>query len=300
MRLVVLTSGNGWHVQDLARAAARRGHELVAAPWRDLTGTVGGAGCAARAGNVVLDDADAVLLRTMPGGSLEQIVLRMDLLHRLVAAGVTVVNPPRAIETAVDKYLALVRMQAAGLPVPPTVVCQRAADARRAFDDLGGDVVIKPIFGSEGVGMTRVSDADLADRAFALVERMNAVIYVQRYIDHGGSDVRLFVVGGRVCAAMRRRGEGWRTNIAQGGRGEPMDPAASPELCDLAVRAAAACDAHVAGIDVLFDPRKQPFVLEANAVPGWRELSRVTGVDVAAVVIAHVERLVGAPEAAHA
>lgn len=286
MQIVALSSGNGWHVEDLARAARGLGHNLTACPWRILTGTVGN-GAIARAGDVVLDNADAVLLRTMPAGSLEQIIFRMDLIQRLAIKGVPVFNPPGAVEAAVDKYLALARIHAAGLPIPPTIACQRLSDALLAFDQLGGDVVIKPLFGSEGFGMTRVSDADTAARVFAALERINAVIYLQRFVPHDGSDFRFFVLGDRVLAAMRRRnGTDWRTNVARGGRGETIVP--EQVLCDLALRAAAACGAVIAGVDVVIDPEHGPLVLEVNAVPGWRELARVTGVDVAAEVLSYV------------
>ncbi|HUG60729.1 MAG TPA: 30S ribosomal protein S6--L-glutamate ligase, partial [Methylomirabilota bacterium] len=241
MRIVTLSSGTGWHVQDLRRAAAITGHELVPCAWKALSAGVADGGPVARAGDVALDDADAVLLRTMPPGSLEQIVFRMDAVHGLHERGVRVVNPPRAIEVAVDKYLALRRLADAGLPVPPTITCQTLADARAAFAQLGGDAVVKPLFGSEGFGLTRVCDADVADRVFAAIERIGGVIYLQRFIDHGGSDLRLLVLAGRVLAAMRRRSAGdWRTNVARGGRGEPC--AVEPALAALALRAAAACD----------------------------------------------------------
>ena len=86
----------------------------------------------------------------MPPGSLEQVVFRMDALHRIAAAGVPVLNPPRAVEAAVDKYLTLALLEAAALPVPPTWAGQGATEALAAFDALGGDVVVKPLFGSEG------------------------------------------------------------------------------------------------------------------------------------------------------
>ena len=110
------------------------------------------AGCTRRlaAQTPPLADCDAVLVRTMPPGSLEQVVFRMDLLHRLMAGGVRVLNPPRAVEVCVDKYLATALLDAAGLPVPHTIVCQHADAALEAFTALGGDVVVKPLFGSEG------------------------------------------------------------------------------------------------------------------------------------------------------
>lgn len=291
MRIVVLNSKSsdsaGWHVRELRRAAEARGHGLIACSWRELCGGVAH-GCIARAGETVLDDADVILLRAMPPGSLEQIIFRMDLLGRLAAAGVTVINPPRAVEAAVDKYLALARMHDAGLPVPRTIVCQRVDDAMAAFARLGGDVVIKPIFGSEGAGMTRITDADLAFRAFTMLERMGGVLYVQQFIEHGDSDLRLFVLAHRVLATMKRVHENqWRTNIAQGGCGKPFEP--DERLRNLAIRAAAACETVIAGVDIVIDARGEPFVLEINSAPGWQALSEACAVDVAAAIIEHLE-----------
>src|SRR5690348_4111790 len=163
MRIALLSAGSGWHVLDLRRAAAELGHEAVAVDFRRVT-----AGVAAAADS--LAGFDAVIVRTMPPGSLEQVVFRMDVLHRLQARGVPVLNPPAALEACIDKYLASARLEAAGLRVPPTVVCQDAEAAMEGFTALGGDVVVKPLFGSEGRGMLRVADPDTAWRAFRTLE----------------------------------------------------------------------------------------------------------------------------------
>jgi ribosomal protein S6--L-glutamate ligase len=289
MRYALLAGGDGWHVRDLQRAAAQQGHEAVAVDFRRVH-----AGVAAPFGP--LADFDAVLVRTMPPGSLEQVVFRMDVLHRLQGRGVLVLNPPAALETCVDKYLASARLEAAGLRVPPTIVCQHADDALEAFAALGGDVVVKPLFGSEGRGMVRVSDADLAWRTFRTLERVQSVLYLQQFIPHPGWDLRVFVLGGRVLNAMRRHANGgWRTNVAQGGKGEAVSPTAEEER--LAVAAAAAVGAPVCGVDLLPGPDGKLYVLEVNAVPGWRALAPVTGVDVAAEVIRFLAAKI-APEVA--
>ena len=101
-----------------------------------------------------------------------------------------VLNPPRAVEAAVDKYLSLSLLDAAGLPVPPTVACESAVSALAAYDHLGPDVVVKPLFGSEGRGLVRVSDRELARRTFHTLERLGAVIYVQATVRHPGFDYR--------------------------------------------------------------------------------------------------------------
>ncbi|MCI0457704.1 MAG: RimK family alpha-L-glutamate ligase [Gemmataceae bacterium] len=277
MKIALLAGGDGWHVRDLCRAAGEQGHEAIAVDFRRLRASVAAA-------PDPLEGFDSVLVRTMPPGSLEQVVFRMNALHRLEARGVHVLNPPLALEGCIDKYLATARLDAAGLPVPPTVVCQHADAALEAFSALGGDVVVKPLFGSEGRGMVRVSDPDLAWRTFRTLERLQSVLYLQRFVDHPGWDLRVFVLGGRVLTAMRRYScDGWRTNVAQGGRGEPVRVSADEER--LALAAAAALGAPIAGVDLL--PRRQGgwYVLEVNAVPGWRALAPVTGVDVAAETV---------------
>jgi RimK family alpha-L-glutamate ligase len=277
MRIALLSAGAGWHVRDLQRAAAQQGHEAAAVDFRRLSAAVAHEPDA-------LAGFDAVLVRTMPPGSLEQVVFRMDLLHRVQARGVAVLNPPRAVETCVDKYLATACLETAGLRVPPTVVCQHADAALEAFETLGGDVVVKPLFGSEGRGMVRISDPEMAWRVLRTLERTQSVLYLQQFVRHSGWDLRVFVLGGRVLTAMRRYSNGdWRTNVAQGGRGEVVQPSADEER--LALRAAAALGAAMAGVDLMQGPHGEWYVLEVNAVPGWRALAPATGVDVAAAVI---------------
>jgi RimK family alpha-L-glutamate ligase len=276
MKIALLAGGNGWHVRDLRRAATALGHETVVVDFRRIhTGVAipslpsdGLLGC------------DGVIVRTMPPGSLEQVVFRMDALHELQARGIPVLNPPRALEVCVDKYLASARLAAAGLRVPSTIVCQHADDALEAFERLGGDVVVKPIFGSEGRGMVRVTDPDLAWRTFRTLERTQTVLYLQQYIAHPGWDLRVFVLHGRVLTAMRRHARtGWRTNVAQGGATEMVS--VTEAEADLALRAAHAVGAIAAGVDLLPGPLGEWYVLEVNAVPGWRALAPATGVDVA-------------------
>lgn len=277
MDLAILSGGAGWHTRDVERAALAQGHRASLLDFRQVTAVVGQS-------RAPLQEFDAVLVRTMPLGSLEQVVFRMDVLHRAQAAGVRILNTPLALETCIDKYLASAKLEAAGLRVPPTVVCQHEDAAHEAFAALGGDVVVKPLFGSEGRGMVRVSDPEMAWRTFRAIQRSQAILYLQRFIAHPGWDLRVFVLGQRVVAAMRRHArDGWRTNVAQGGRGEAVRVTAAEE--HLALAAAAAVGAPAAGVDLLPGPEGELYVLEVNAVPGWRALAPVTGVDIAAEIV---------------
>jgi ribosomal protein S6--L-glutamate ligase len=288
MKIAILAKPQSWYCRDLSRAAAKRGHRCRRVDFPKLVGGLGGSGAALAAGANELSSFDAVIVRTMPPGSLEQVVYRMDALWRLSAAGVDVFNPPKAIECAVDKYLTSARLEAAGLTVPPTVVCEGASDALEAFERLGGDVVVKPIFGSEGRGIVRVSEPEMALRTFRTLERIGAVLYLQRFIENEGFDVRVLVLDGRVLGAMRRRANGdFRANVSCRGMAETH--AVTDREAQFALSAAQATEARFAGVDLLYGRDGTCYVIEVNAVPGWRALQRVTGVDVASAVIALLE-----------
>ncbi len=282
MRIAILSGGTGWHVQDVLRATHELGHKAEALDFRTLSASVNMASDALAA-------FDAVLVRTMPAGSLEQVVFRMDLLHEAAARGMRVLNPPRAVEVCVDKYLTSARLARAGIATPPTAVSQRSDNAMTAFADLGGDVVLKPLFGSEGRGMCRITDAETMWRTARVLEQTGQLIYLQRFVWHPGWDLRAFVIGGRVIASMRRTaGNDWRTNVAQGGTAERVTLTAEEE--QLAVRAADAVGCPVAGVDLLPGPGGELFVIEVNAVPGWKALAPTCGVDVAKEVVRFLTR----------
>ncbi len=288
MKLAILARARSWYDRDLSRAAADRGHRCVRLDFPKLTASLGTSQSALAAEGEELSKFDAVIVRTMPPGSLEQVVFRMDALWRLEAAGVRVLNPPKAIECAVDKYLASARLERAGLTVPPTVVCERADDALAAFERLGGDVVVKPLFGSEGRGIIRVSDPEMALRACRTLERLGAVLYLQRFIENEGFDVRVLVLDGRVLGAIRRRANGdFRANVSCRGTAEPHK--ITEREATSAIAAAQATDARFAGVDLLYGRDGTCYVIEVNAVPGWQAFARVTGIDVAAEVIARLE-----------
>jgi ribosomal protein S6--L-glutamate ligase len=283
MHIGIVTGVPGWHVQDLLRAGRKFGHECRLIDATKLVSTIGVA---------QHDDlqADALLIRAFPSGTLEQTLFRLAALYRAEREGRLVLNPPAAFEACVDKFTATSRLAAAGLPVLPTICCQTLDEAMLAFDQLDGDVVVKPLFGSEGKGVQRVTDRDLAWRTCSTLCQLGAVLYLQRFIPHPGYDLRVFVLGGQVLAGMRRRATDWRTNIARGGTPEAVR--LSDHEIDLALRAAKAVGAEMAGVDLIPGPGDALSVLEVNGVPGWRALAQVTGLDVATTILRFVEQRV--------
>ncbi len=288
MRIAILASDDSWYYRDLARAAADHGHHAQRWDFPQITGMVCTGGESFAVGEVDARSVDAVIVRTMPPGSLEQVVVRMDWLARLEARGVRVINPPKSLECAVDKYLTTARLAAAGLPVPDTIVCESPEIALKALDQLGGDVVVKPLFGAEGRGIVRVSDPDIGQRVFFTLSRMQSVLYIQRFINHGGSDVRILVLDGKVLGGMRRVSPNdFRTNVSRQAHAEPHQP--TDQECDWALQAVAATGALFAGVDILYNELGQGYVIEVNAVPGWKAFARVNQVDIADVFVQWLE-----------
>ncbi len=297
MRIAVLASPDSWYLRDLRRAASGI-DEIVACTFSDLSARLGAVpGARVAAGDTPLSGCDAVIVRSMPAGTLEQVVFRMDALARVRQQGTLVLNPPRALEIAIDKYLALAQLADAGLRVPATVTCQTAAEARVAYEQLGGDVVIKPLFGSEGRGITRVSDPVLADRAFRLLEQLGTVLYLQQFVPHDGLDLRALVLGDQVVAMRRRNPDDWRTNVSRGAVAERVE--LDESLRRTALTAARAVGAPLAGVDLLPARDGTVYVLEVNAVPGWKALARTHQRDIARDVLDYLhvaQSMSSAPE----
>jgi RimK family alpha-L-glutamate ligase len=296
---VVVLSKPGWHADELCRALAERGHDGCVLPYEGLIASLGASSVLSN-GQAAILDADAVLARFVPSGSLEQIVYRLDALHWIEEHGVPVMNPPRAIERSVDKFYTDARLREAGLPTPDTLVCERIDDAMPSIRAMlegthpgSGDggtraIVIKPIFGSMGHGIVRVTDPDVAFRVLQSLDQIRAVFYIQRAVDSGGRDVRVFVVGGRVIGAIERRAAGgdWRTNVSRGGSASAFE--LPPAWASLALRAVAAIGADYAGVDLLPSKDGAVFVLEVNGIPGWQGVQRATGIDVAGTIVDHL------------
>jgi RimK family alpha-L-glutamate ligase len=227
---------------------------------------------------------DAVLVRSMSGGTFEAVTMRLGILHALRDLGVVVWNDARAIERCVDKSMTSFQLARAGIPTPDTWATESEEAARTIVRrEVSRDpLVLKPLFGSQGRGLRLLQNADdLPQRS----DIAGGVYYLQRFVGTnrtGFSDFRVLVSQGRVIAAMMRHAEGWITNVKRGGR--PVPVVADAAMKDLAIRAAAAVGADFAGVDLLYDAHGRPTVLEVNSMPAWSGLQKVTSVNIAAIL----------------
>ena len=279
---VVTRNRDSWSSTQLREAIAKRSIPHICFSFPQLVAHVGYKPYLNAGNTSILEELDALIIRPIGRGSLEEIVFRMDILYRLQRLGLYVINPPEAIEHCVDKYDLLAILEDNGVPVPRTAVTENVDEALKAFNELDGDVIVKPIFGSRGLGSTRVKDPEIASTVLRAITFYHGVIYLQEFVHHGFSDIRAFVVGDRVVAAMRRVANSWKTNYSQGARPEPLKLDKTMEK--MAVKSAKLIECKIAGVDILESPRG-PLVVEVNSQPGWRGLQSVTRVNIADEIV---------------
>jgi len=270
-----------WHVRRLAAAMRRRGASVVVTSLPRCafdTGLPSGIDIPGFDGAL----PDAVFVRSISAGTLEQITFRLGLLHALRTSGVRVWNDARAIERCVDKSTTTFLLQQAGIATPPTRTMEGEAPARDYVAGAGRSLIFKPLFGSQGKGLLRIDGvADLP-----APEAADNIYYLQDFVPPSGEtfeDWRIVATRSRVVAAMGRKAGSWITNVHQGGAPVPCQP--TREMQDLASAALAAVDADYAGVDLIRAPEGHLMVLEVNSNPSWRGLQSVSDVDVADAIV---------------
>ena len=272
-----------WHARELIGALSARGIETVTVRL-DRCGIATGSDSGLHIDGFGKAVPDALVVRTMSGGTFEAVTLRLGILHALRELGVTVWNDARTIERCVDKSMTSFLLSRAGIATPATWATESYEQAYAIVEREAaeGPLVLKPLFGSQGRGLMLIRQpADLPQAEQAA----GRVFYLQRFIGaelrDGYHDFRLLVVQGRVVAAMRRHSSHWVTNIKRGGR--PVAVAVNDEMKTLALCAAAAVGANFVGVDIVYGTDERPVVLEVNSMPAWSGLQRVTPVSIATV-----------------
>ncbi|MFH0749232.1 MAG: RimK family alpha-L-glutamate ligase [Candidatus Bathyarchaeota archaeon] len=287
MKLGLLTRNpKAWCSTQIARAIKNRKIEPICFTFSDIIARVAFKPLVEIKEKIQVEtDVSAIIVRPIGRGSLDQVIFRLDLLHRLERLKIPVINPPDAIEKAVDKYYALALLEEHGIRIPRTVITENPLKALHAFKELGEDVVVKPVFGSRGMGVTRVSDTEVARRIFRSLAFLHNVLYIQEFVPHGTRDIRAFVVGDRVIAAMYRVSEGWRTNVSQGAKAVSFKP--PEELEKLAIKASHILGCEIAGVDIM-EAQSGYIINEINSQPGFRGLQSTTKINIAGEIVDHV------------
>ena len=286
-RIPVFTDDPGWHGKRLRQAFAERDQEVVFVSLKDCSLDLTQNSMGVMIPGFEDGLPQGVFVRGVPGGTLQQVIVQLDILHALKMLGVMVYNDGRAVERTVDKAMTSLLLHINSIPTPETWVCESREQAhgiilRETFTDQ--KLVIKPLFGSQGWGVRRLERG--TPLPVPMEEHVDGVYYLQSYIDSGEDawhDYRVFVINGQAVAAMMRHGNGWVNNVAQGGRCEPVAPAG--EIAELAIAAARAVNIDYCGVDIIRDREGRLLVLEVNSIPAWKGLQGVVEVDIAQTLV---------------
>ena len=283
--IAIITDDPGWHGRRLTEALSLKGHSAQYLSLTQCSLNLDEDGLPVLMPGFETSLPDAIFVRGVPGGSLEQVVLYLGILHAMKRLGRVVYNDAAAIERTVDKGMTSFILRHAGIPTPPTWVIsdrEKALSVARGEIEAGHRVVTKPLFGSQGKGLKRF---DRAEDLEGLIDD-NGVFYLQRYIHSGDKthDFRVFVIAGKAVAAMQRSGITWLNNVHQGALCEPVN-LEELRLGRLAEDAVRVLDMHYAGVDIIREAGGRYTILEVNSIPAWKGLQSVCDVDLASLLV---------------
>lgn len=290
MKVAILSRGATlYSTARLREAAIARGHEVAVVDYlrcyMDIT---------ARRPKVLYKGEEVRPHAVIPRIGASYTFYGAAVVRQFEMADVFTLNGSDAISRSRDKLRSLQILSRAGVGLPTTSFAHSIQDVSGLLEVVGGTpVVVKLLEGTQGLGVVLAETKKAAESVIGAFRQLDANILVQQFIkEAGGADIRAFVVGGKVVAAMRRRGAPgeFRSNLHRGGSGETIK--LTPSERSTSVRAAKSMGLNVAGVDLL-QSEEGPMVLEVNSSPGLEGIESVSGVDIADLIVEYIEDNVG-------
>jgi ribosomal protein S6--L-glutamate ligase len=294
LRIAILScSAGAYSTRRLREACVKRGHHVKVLHTLRFSLLVEAGRPALFFRNRKLSRYDAIIPRI--GASVS--TFGTAVVRQFEQMGVFSLNSSFAISSARDKLRSTQLLSRHGVGIPPTAFARDRANVLPSIEAVGGaPVIIKLLEGAQGIGVILAETTKIAEAIIETLQSARQNVVIQRFITESrGRDVRAFVVGDRVVAAMSRQatGDEFRANMHRGGSAKKID--IDPAFERAAIVAAQVMGLHVAGVDMLEGP-DGPLVLEVNASPGLEGIETATGVDVASAVVSHLEQQVQFPE----
>lgn len=290
MNIAILSNGNGnYSTKRLKEEAILRGHTVKIIKYRDCYASIEKNNPAVSYKGEDLTHFDAIIPRIASNMTRYGTAI----VRQLEMQGVYTPSSSIAITRSRDKLRSLQLLAKAGVGIPKTIVSRNSADIDDLIDKAGGTpVIIKLARGTHGNGVVLAETKKAAKsvlQALYITNEDGTNVLLQEFVkESAGTDIRAFVVGGRVIASMQRKSldDDFRSNLHKGGEGTIIK--LTEEETKMAIKAAKAMGLNVAGVDMMRSERG-PLILEVNASPGFG-IEKVTGRNVAGPIIEYVER----------
>ena len=286
MKIAILSRNAGlYSTRRLKEAAANRGHEVSVVDYlrcyMDIT---------ARRPKVLFKGEEVRPDAIIPRIGATYTFYGAAVVRQFEMADVFTVNGSQGISRSRDKLRSMQLLSRAGVGLPTTSFAHSTQDIDGLLDVVGGaPVVVKLLEGTQGLGVVLAETKKAAESVIGAFRQLDANILVQEFVkEAGGADIRAFVVGGKVVAAMKRQGAPgeFRSNLHRGGTSQVIK--LSPKERATAVRAARTMDLNVAGVD-LIQSDEGPMVLEVNSSPGLEGIEGASGHDIADTIVEYIE-----------
>lgn len=290
MKIAILSNGTAnYSTKRLKEVAIARGHEVSVIKYRECYASIERNNPTVSYRGEDLQKYDVIIPRI----ASHMTKYGTAIVRQLEMQGVYTLSSSIAINRSRDKLRSMQLLAKAGVDIPKTVFSRNSTDIVDLIDKLGGTpVIIKLAKGTHGNGVVLAESKKAAKsvlQAFYLSNYDGTNVLLQEYIkESAGTDIRAFVVGGRVVASMKRQSldDDFRSNLHKGGEG--MAIKLTPEERKMAIKAAKAMGLNIAGVDLMRSSRG-PLILEVNASPGFG-IEKITGRDVATPIIEYIEQ----------
>ena len=294
MKIAILSRGPRlYSTRRLREAAQQRGHKVRVLDTLKFALQVEHKDPDVFYSNRNIPDFDAVIPRI--GASITH--FGCAVVRQFEQMGVFALNSSLSIAVSRDKLRSLQVLSRRDIGLPPTAFVRRRQDVLPAIERVGGaPIIIKLLQGTQGVGVILAEDIKVAEAIIETLHGAKQNVLLQKFVaESKGKDVRAFVIGGRVVAAMRRAavGQEFRSNVHRGGTTEAVT--LDDDYERTAIRATRIMGLHVAGVDML-ESSEGPQVMEVNSSPGLEGIEGATGVDIASAVVEYLEHQVYFPD----
>ncbi len=270
---IIITEHNGWHTQQLSNSLNKHNKKYLLVKVNRISFSID-TSTHIHVNDSILNikDIEGIFVRGIPGGTFEEVIYYLNVLHFFELNNITVYNSATSIEKCVDKARTSLILSQSKINCPKTYMTSNIKSFNDFVKNSSNKLVSKPIFGSQGKNL-EIIDSNNSHPDYT---NLNGVYYTQDFIKNKSDkyeDWRIFVVNNAVVAAMRREGSSWINNVAQGADCYLIE--ANKKMADLAIRASESINVNYAGVDIIEDKNGEYLVTEINSIPAWQGLQSV-------------------------
>ncbi|MDG2159761.1 MAG: ATP-grasp domain-containing protein [Gammaproteobacteria bacterium] len=275
-KVLILTDQKGWHYRQLQKSFESKNILVDSSNLDDLSIAIhNNQNYIIKNNGESLSDITDVFVRHIPGGSLEEIIVNLNILKVFESHNINIMNTAENIEMTVDKSLTSIRLRQGGILTPDTWIIRGKKNCKKIIPDLlkKHPLIFKPLFGSQGDNIVKITETSDFDK---IINESN-IFYIQEFLETKPShDYRVLIVRNKnkyFLHTMMRYSDSYINNISKGARCVPMKT--DEGIIKTAVDAASLINIPFCGVDIIRHDNRN-YVIELNSIPAWKGMQSIT------------------------